>query len=449
MVRGSKISAASFWMFVIALGGQTQVHFFGSIGISELPIYLLAPIIFIKDFQALKRDGFLPWIWLSILTCAGCVVSSLVNGIPFIFMLKGLATPYSIFAVSIVFHRLIRQDFMSYKWFLVGFFLSGIICTFVFQPESYIVSGGGIAQGEEAFERMITHPLYWTSRISVLLRLPVCGWYMSMPRFVSCLFVMSAGIVAILYSRTSGRGSFGIAVAITGLIILGGKSKRTLRMLGNNLWIFSLCGLLAIAGIRIAYKYAALSGFLGEDARVKYYKQTANGESMIRILLSGRKEFFIAMTAAVDKPILGHGPKAEDTKGYVNDFLFKYGDAEDYYGYLKDVESNLRKGIGYYIIPTHSYLGAFWVHYGIVGLILWLYVLWIIWRYFRFYAAVVPQWFGFLSVTFMGMLWAIFFSPYGDRFSPVLSIVCALFAKAVYERRFELPVQLEAGFRGA
>ena len=84
-----KLSAASIWMFLIGLGGQTHVHFFGSIGISELPIFFLAPIIFFQDFHQLRRDGFMPWIGLAILTCVGCLISAWANDIYFIFKKDG------------------------------------------------------------------------------------------------------------------------------------------------------------------------------------------------------------------------------------------------------------------------------------------------------------------------------------------------------------------------
>ena len=438
-----KVSSASRWMFLIGLGGQTQFHFFGSIGVSEFPIYLLAPIVFVQDYNLLRRDGFLPWIWLSILTCVGCLVASFANNINFIFVLKGLATPYSIFAVGVVFHRFIRRDLMSFRWFLIGFFLSGIVCTFVFQPETYTLTQGAIAQGDEAVEMMISHPLYWTSRIAAILQLPVNGWYLNVPHLYSFLVVFGAGIISILFSGSSGRSSFAISIVTSALILFGGKSRRRMRTLGNKLWILAMLGLILTIGIKTAYKQAAKTGILGEEALEKYEKQTSRGDSMLKILMAGRKEFFIAMSAGIDKPILGHGPKAEDTSGYAEAFLLKYGDDADYRSYAKSVLDDQRRGFTYRVIPTHSYIGSFWVYYGIFGLVYWIYVLYLMWRYFQRYSASVPQWFGYQCTAFFGMIWGIFFSPYGQRLSAVLPIVVALFAKAVYEKRFVLPWRME------
>ena len=68
--------SSSVWMFLIGLGSMTQFHFVGSLGVSELPIFLIAPIIFVMDFRLLRGDGFMPFIWLTILCCIGCCISS-------------------------------------------------------------------------------------------------------------------------------------------------------------------------------------------------------------------------------------------------------------------------------------------------------------------------------------------------------------------------------------
>ena len=85
-------------LLLIGLLSQTQISFIGSIGISELLIFLVAPLVFFLDYNRLRADGFLPFVWLSILCCLTCILSSYINHTPLMFIIKGLAHPYSLFA---------------------------------------------------------------------------------------------------------------------------------------------------------------------------------------------------------------------------------------------------------------------------------------------------------------------------------------------------------------
>lgn len=434
---------SSLWMFMIGLGSQTQFHLIGSLGISEFPIFLLAPVIFIRDLPKLKQCGFLTWIMLSLCVCVGCVVSSLANGTPANFFIKGFATPYSIFAIGVVFFHFLYDDLMSFKWFLLGSVLSGVICVFVFQPETFITSAEGIAQGSEATERVMSYPLFWARQVSSFLELPIQGWYLKMSSVYSWSVPVIAGLFAILFSDSSGRAAFITAISGAFLIFLGGRSRDAITKLGRHFFAVCFFGFIGIIMFKIAYSFAASSSALGERAQKKYEKQTAAGRSSLHILMAGRKEFFISLIAALDKPILGYGPKGEDTKGYTEQFLREYGSQEDFEAYMREsLQIARRYGYVYKAIPTHSHIGSFWVYYGIAGLVYWVYVLWLIWRYFRCYAPAIPQYFGFLALSFTGMIWSIFFNPYGFRFGGVLPIVCALFAKAVYQNKMSLTPQM-------
>lgn len=439
-----KVSKKSnFWMFLIGLGAQTQFHVVGSLGISEFPIYLVAPFVFIMDYAKLRRCGFLPWIWLVLCVCVGCMISSYANRTPTIFFLKGFATPYSIFAIGVVFFHFLYDDLLSFKWYLLGAAISGVICVFVFQPETYITSAEGTAQGSEAAASVMSYPLFWARQISSFSRLPIHCCYLSVPSLYSWGVPILSGLVAILFSDSSGRAAFITSTCGALIILVGGRTRKSIRELGRCFVTFCVCGIMAIILLKMGYSSAANSGMLGEKAQEKYERQTATGRGVLNLLMAGRKEFFVSLIAAKDKPILGHGPKAEDTEGYMERFLRKYGSKEDFENYMRDLAAVIRlHRVVYRVIPTHSHVGSFWVYYGIAGLLYWLYVLWLIWKYFRCYAHAIPQYFGYLALSFSGMLWSIFFNPYGFRFGGVLPIVLALFAKAVFEGKIILSPQM-------
>ena len=437
------MKSSSFWLFLIGLGSQTQFHFIGSLGISELPMYLLAPIFFVQDYALLKRDGFMPFIWLSISVVVGCCIASIMNHTTLIMFVKGLATPYSVFAIAVCFHRLLRKNLDGLKWVLIGVFLSSIICIFVFQPETYTSIGGEKRTGEEGVELMISHPLFWTGKISALTTLPVTAAYLSTPIMYSATVPIINAFLKVVFSMTSGRAAGLVSVVSALFILCGRKSRSAMRSFNKKLPVILLVCSVAMAMFKSAYSYAAMNGMLGYEAQKKYLKQTSQGASAWRMLVSGRMEFFVGMMAAVDKPIVGYGPKAEDVKGYYEQFLRDYGAQEDYEEYMRNLAASMKEGLVYRVIPTHSHIMCSWVEDGIFGLAFWLYVLMIIYKCLRVYSSSIPQWFGYFCCVLPALVWDIFFSPFGSRVGTTLALVCVLLAKAVHERRIDLPIEME------
>ena len=160
--------------------------------------------------------------------------------------------------------------------------------------------------------------------------------------------------------------------------------------------------------------------------------------------MAGRSEFFVAMTAILDNPIFGFGPQAEDKMGYRENFIRKYGDAEDFDRYLFFLRQHPDKRRG---IPQHSYLTMFWGYAGIIGLIFWIYIFSLIFKFFRRYAHAIPQWYGYFALSIPSFVWGIFFSPYNQRMVEPLLIVCILLARAVALGKLRLPFEMEVDAR--
>ena len=145
------------------------------------------------------------------------------------------------------------------------------------------------------------------------------------------------------------------------------------------------------------------------------------------------------------KPIIGFGNRAADVKGYYVDFLSKYGSADDWEEYLEHEQWLKKWGGGrsqFRAITSHSHIIEAWIRHGIMGMIFWLYVLFQIARYFRRDLNVVPQWFGFLALSTPAFLWNIFFSPFGDRVSESILIVCLLMTRAIRLGCVRLPQEM-------
>lgn len=136
--------------------------------------------------------------------------------------------------------------------------------------------------------------------------------------------------------------------------------------------------------------------------KVEKYRTQAIGE--YGILIGGRSEILASAQAFLDKPILGHGSWAKDKSGYL------------------DGVAILRRNLGYTVgggyegigeeiyIPAHSYLMGSLVWAGILGGLFWLIVLNNTMKIFLNYMSVLPLYF---YIGFIGLLWNIFFSPFG------------------------------------
>ena len=386
-------------LFLIGLLSQTQISFIGSIGISELLIFLVAPLVFFLDYNRLRVDGFLPFVWLALSCCLTCVLSSGINNTPLIFVIKGIAHPYSLFALVVVFHRLLRNNYKSLKWFLIGACLSRLISMYIFR-----------GAGEEELDKDV---LAVGNAARAVLGLPVSAFYFDLPIPMSALLVVGSGIVYAFFSASSGRSAAATTLMSALLICLGGKSRVRLVKMGRHIGMLVVALLIAAFFLKTGYAYAARNGMLGASAERKYYEQTRAGDGLLQMLMAGRI------------------------------YWQKFGAKDDYINYIEHVKRQVAsQGYFYRRIPAHSYIAMFWIYYGLVGLLIWIYVLWLFFMYLRKYAASLPHWYGYLSIALPFATWNIFFSPFAGRPHAAMYITCILFTKALFEKRLSTPVEI-------
>ena len=434
---------ASLFLFLLGTFSMTQIHVVGNIGISELVVFFVAPLIFIQDYRFLKLDGFMPAIMLSILMCVGCVVASIMNHTSVPNFLRGFAAPYTIFSVLVVGHHLVRKSPGGHKWFALGMAMTVTINIFIFQRgvEADIWGQGG--RGLEAVEGIMNGPLFWVSRINAWINVPIRGWYLQSPSIYSIAMPIFMFFFAALTTE-SGRSAAATALGAAMLVLLGGKKRKQLDRLSRGLWGVVIVSLIIIQFLTMAYKSAATSGLLGEKAYHKYERQMKGRKGgVLATLIGGRLEFFVGTYAALKKPIVGYGPWALDVYGYYDEFLAKYGTADDYVEYLRAQAYQQKVGHSFVrLLGAHSHIIGSWLKYGICGLLFWLYVLWLVFRYFRKDLSAVPQWFGLLAVSTPSFLWSVMFSPFGDRVWETMLIVFMLMAHAVRIGRIHLPFEM-------
>lgn len=429
-----------FYLFLVGVFSMTQINVIGWIGISELVLFILAPIFFIKDRALLRKHGFLTVIYLSVLMFLGGNLANWVNEIPIRDALRGIAAPYAIFSIIVCLHHFLWKNIENMKWLLFGVAISSVLSVFIFQPGTGRSGGpaGEILSGSEATKNIMEYSLFWAVQFGTWVLLPIQTHYLSVPS----IYVYGVSVFMILFSLLSAgsRSGFGVLLAALLLMWLGGKQRRRMMMVRRNFVVLCVIGVMLAVTAATVYKYAAINGYMGEAQLQKYEGQTTRGEGVLALLISGRSSFFASFFAALDKPIVGHGSWPLDYEGYFYNFLDKYGTPDELALYYN---SAVGKGQGYAYIPGHSQIMVGWTWYGIFGLIFWLYILYIYIVTLKNNLPIIPQWYGYLCLALPGALWNILFSPFGARIPSVLLFVLCLFVKAVADRRLMLPKMMQ------
>lgn len=432
---------SSFLLFLLGLGGVTKIFFIGTLALSELVIFPLAPFVFLKNFSRMKREGFVTFVYMLIMLAFGALVSALWNHSPRTYIIKLLAMFYGFFAYYIVLYALLYKNFKGIGWFYFGLIISSIITIWAFNPQADVSSTGFGYIGQADVETVVTHQLFWVNKVRGLGQLPIFAAYLKTPLMYS-LFTPIAFVAFTMLSTVSGRAQSLCVIMGFVMIAIGRKSRLRMRGIGRHFMKFAVLGVIALFCYKFTYSYAASHGYLGEVARNKYERQTTKGTSALNLLMAGRREFFVALFAVMDHPIIGFGPRAEDSGGYTERFLTKYGADNEDAEYLRYLQYCFANGMTP-PIPTHSYIMSLWVWCGIVGLIFFIWVFYLVFMHLKHYADAIPQWYGYYALTIPSMVWSSFFNPFGDRHGFALFILTLCFARAVAKKRMNLPWELE------
>ena len=443
---GNNNSSLTSWvMFLIGLFSQTQIRVVGSIGISELFIFLVAPFVWITHYGDLRRERVTPTLNLLFLAMLGCAISCLVNRTPLAAALRGLAAPYGFFACLVVFYVILRQSPMSFKWYLLGGAISFVLCTFVFQQAVEATMADMAGPGKSA-EKIIEGPIYWIGRLGGFVMWPIQGMYLKCPLPYSIIASFVFGAWSMLTS-SSGRSSALLAVVSAILILIGRKSRHSIENIQRYFFPLILCGIIFVFLFKTAYTMAASSGALGESAQAKLEGQTRGKTDMLSVLMGGRLPVFVGGYACLKRPVTGYGPWAIDNDDIYADFMRKYGNAEDYEQMLKTRGDYARFGVTrHYLIPAHSAIIGWWLWYGILGLPIWIYIMYIMYDTVRHRIAAVPAFFGLFATMLPTNIWGLFLSPFGARM-PWAFFVAMLLVNRMLDERQKASFPYLAGMR--
>jgi hypothetical protein len=422
-----------YW-FILGLGSQLQVLF--SLSISEILILCCAPFVLKSELPHMRRHGVLMFFYMALFLFLGCIVSLIVNHAASYQVLRGLAITGILVCSVIIAYHMLRIDPNGVKWYFIGAMLSTFICIFIFKRSVEVAMVGGTD-----VDSIVSGPLFWIERLTALFYTPAMAFYLRMPLAYSAGIPIFFTVFSMLISE-SGRSAALGALGTAAVVLIGRKKRESIQAMGRHFVLVSCIAVLGIFAAKSAYQWAAYNNYLGEKARAKYERQSAGGTSIVRLLIGGRAGSFVGLLAIADSPIWGKGYWAPDTENYYETFLSKYGNPVDYEQYINRKMAFAEKGIDIRaskMISCHSHITSFWLWFGLPGLLFWMYVLYVVFRYLRYDAYAVPQWFFWLAAGVPGFMWSLFFSPFNSRVGLPLWVVGMLMARAVRQGKYRLP----------
>ena len=422
-----------FLWFILGIGSELQVLF--SLSITELLLLVMTPFLLFTEISHMRRNGVISFFWMSVLLFCGCIMSLLVNHSESYQVIRGVSITSIMVCAVVVSHYMLRKDPDGLKWFFIGNMISGLLCIFIFQRsvEVYMAKGADV-------DSLMSGVLFWVDRLSLVLLAPVRAFYLKIPLVYSVIAPIFLAFFSIL-TTASGRAASLSFFGASAIVMIGRKKRKSMMSLGRHFMLFFFASIVGIFVVKAAYQWAAMNNYLGEAARTKYEIQTAGGNGIVQLIIGGRADAFIGLLAIADSPIFGKGYWARDKKeDYTAIFLSRYGNREDYENYKARMAYYHKKGRVYdYGIPCHSHITSFWLWYGLPGLLFWLYVIFVIFRYLRKDVAAVPHWYYWLAAGAPALMWHIFFSPFHDRVALPLLVVGMLMARAVRLGKYQLP----------
>ena len=377
-------------LFVLGAAGAYSINLVGSLPGDEILILPLLPVLLLtKGRRAFRRD----YLWFYILVGAwlfGTIAGDLYLGSPLQNSIKGVAR-----VVFFAFDFMALAILINDKPRRVIIFALSIVAVMLMIMRQF--------RGE-----FLTQWKFGGSSSVTLLALLVSSHFYVRRKYWVCVCISLA--VAGMNLVLAFRSQIGIDLVSLALILpifsqtrasIGGRTSR----LRNSL---KLIVLLALAGgaaylANQAIKFAAGKGLFEESISQKFETQ-AGGK--FGVLVGGRPETLVAIQAIRDSPIIGHGSFAVDPK-YLKmkqDIAYEYGYSET--DEPEDTEVDA--------IPTHSHLTMAWVESGILGGLLWIYLLVLTIRGVLVIPFLRPHFAPLYSYMLMNFMWDIIYSPFGN-----------------------------------
>ena len=391
---------------LIILGSLAQVHiqFVGQIFLSELFLYAIW-VFRTKHFRletGLSEKNSKIEILQKLLMCvlAAQLITDILRGINFIEMAKGSSLIlFTLFNLNLI-YKLTRSHVGVVDNLILGYALSYFVGALI-QPNQYFRSYPwkfGFAYGAALL-------------LFILLQ----------KHFIQNKVVLSSFLVifAVVNLALDTRSLALIILTAMGIYFLNQLFKKS----KVKAIVALIASLMLTPTIYTLYASEASKGTFGLQIQRKYLNQTQNTNNLF---YGGRTDVLVGLSQVKENPIIGQGSYAK----------ISANNREEIFTEIVRLNPNLYPLLSSYkegsLIPIHSILFQFWVWYGIVGALPWLWCLYAVaWRLridFKTNRGV-----SLLNCYLMSLIvWDILFSPFGAdrRFSVPLFLIALLIGRS-------------------
>jgi hypothetical protein len=377
-------------LFVLGAAGAYSVNLVGALPGNEILLFPLLPLLLLaKGSRAFKRE----YLWFYVLTLAwllGTIMADLYVGIAPAFRMKGIARVVFFGLDFMVLAILINNKTRR----MIIFALSIVAVMFVF-ARSF--------QGD-----FLTEWKFGISSAVTILALLGCSYYYARKNYRNCIIIYLVLVVLNLKFAFRSQMVVDLVAAVLTIPIFDRHGPAAGNRSSNMVKILKPILLLALAGgaaflASETIKFAAKQGFFDEDVADKFQSQS---KGKLGVLFGGRPETLVAIQAIRDSPIIGHGSFAPDQR-YLDlkaDLLYENGYSDT------DVPDDMYGNA----IPTHSHLTMAWVESGILGGVLWIYILVLVIRAILRITVVRPPFSPLYCYLLVNFVWDILYSPFGS-----------------------------------
>ncbi|WP_158748687.1 hypothetical protein [Acidobacterium sp. S8] len=390
--RDAASLAADFLCFLTGLASCFVFHLVGDLPGSELVLIPFIPILFALHPERVSQKSLRPVFLLMGLWLLGQVISDTYRHTEITDWLRGDARIVFFFLDTIGLASLLARNERRKGLFIFAYAV-GTILQVKIQPTPYM--------------QVAPWKFGYSYGVTLLATLASCYFYARRRYRSASVILLGMAALHLIMNFRSPMLILLITVFILFPILPERIGRhRILPQQGSLARAFMLVVLVLTAGglAGIALSRIAGAGFLGEQAQLK---QQAQSSGKFGVLIGGRSEILVSARAVLDSPILGHGSYAKDMR-----YVEMLNDLRITYGY-SDEEAEVDDADESALIPTHSHLMGAWVEAGILGAVVWCYILLLTMKSILKITLHPPALAPLYSFMLIGTVWSVLFSPFG------------------------------------
>lgn len=402
-VRALSVGQWTWWVWLGAAGGLF-VRIVGYLSLLEAWLLVTLPLRLRELVSTCCLPGMRGFTLLWIGWMVGAVVADVANATPLPLAARGFSRAFFLGLVCLCLVPRWLAAPRRLEAFVAGAPIAHVIGLKYLRSGTYTIGGTEIDAADLGWET-------WTNYFVLSLAMAaIARWWRWSPSACMVVAVVVGGVNLVMGSRSAG-GTQLVAAALMPFFmgrrvaLRGVRPARTVAIIATF-----VAGAVAIA---MLYGTLAAGGALGEKALEKYERQRAATGGL---LVGGRAEFFVGLSAALDRPLVGHGSWPVDAGEAMERAAARFGVE------ISDDRSR-RDPHGQALIPTHSAVVGAWVEHGIMGGIFWLAMLTLLLRNTPQAVRFLPESTGLVIFNAPAMVWSLFFSPIPQRATSAILLV--------------------------